>query len=107
MSILSHHITRREAPAVRAALVRDGYVITSSECYAYVANLINSLEPMARGRHGRLTNLIEAAILDLDGEHHGQVDLFFADEAIIERQEREALAHADRERIEPSAYIGQ
>jgi hypothetical protein len=35
------------------------------------------------------------------------VDLFFADEAIIERQEREALAQADRARIEPSAYIGQ
>jgi hypothetical protein len=107
MSILSHHITRREAPFVRDALRRAGYVITTSECYAYVANLIGSREPMARGRHSRLTNLIEAALMDLDGEHHGQVDLFFADEAIIERQEREALAQADRARIEPSAYIGQ
>lgn len=98
MSILSHHITRREAPAVRAALIRDGYIVTTAQCYAYIANLINHLEPMDRSDHSRLALLIEAAILDLDGEHSGLVDRFFADQAVIDRQWAEGLAYEDSQR---------
>jgi hypothetical protein len=62
MSILTHHITRREAPAVAKALKAADYNVTAEECYAFVSNLADSLEPMDRAARAQIVEVIENAV---------------------------------------------